>query len=339
MPNRQLTENLRALAAPGQRADQAARRLLSQGKVVSRQLTAGAYVGVVEIRNRFGRLVHVPDVQFNVPIAVGDVVSLELINGGAGGVYGSPVRPKGPNVLAFRGPRSVGEWFIDQSAPAEARPVDAAFNAYVFPFLADVAADQHYPSGIASNVLLTLPERFVLQNPQTAVGVDFSYLAVGAVRFSDGSVRPLRCQHALLELAVLDEHLIRPIDLGDPVYVNVDLAGTESGVDTTAPTTVTHGGQTFGSAAYFFRSINPGGHRYLFAGADMSPYVGQGLRVQVKTPSAVGLRPFTRIGTEYFTIGGSWERLFGNTALGPFTFWMGFRDLTLTLVEIGTGSA
>lgn len=339
MLNPHTLANLNTLADPGRRADRTARRLIAQGVVKSRTVAAGQYSGVVSVPSRYGVTVDVPGVQFGVPVQVGDVVSLETVGGNSlAGIYGTPVRPKGPNVLAFQGPLTSGQWADDTTAPEEHNAVNERAAAYVYP----VQGDLRYLLASDNRALFTLPLAFSLQYSRPVLALDFLYTPAGGLMVNGTTPHPLRNQAAVLELELyssrgLEERLDIPRK-----YVNMGLSMDDPSLDIRHP--IVHQGASY--ASYFQPLPSLGsGQRFAIAGDDLAEHVGEDLVVQVAVPDDARVRQLTANGFEWRDGDGVWRSLTDdgpkddNDNALPYTYWMGFRTVELVLAELGTGSA
>ena len=379
MTNQRVIDDLTALALPGRRAEMVARRLLTQGTVVDRRATATGYVGAVRVANRFEATVDIPNVQFAVPVQVGDVVHLEAINGDPlQGVYGAPVRPKGPYSLTVRSPGhlDINGWAADGMAPEAHRSVNSTFRAYVYP---QASAAPTYPLVSATRVLFETPAPFIIQHPATVVGVDFHYRAAGGVQ-AGSTGYPLRNLYAPLVLQLLDSTGVDILPGPEGGYLfaaSGTFVNTSLGLD--GPPVYQNmvprpfGGNTYRSETSVARSVHQG-QRYILADTDLSAHVGEELMIRVSVPAhdvidqaiAAGFQwrdtgviehaPHTHtafgqdtssavVTHDPFAVPPRWRALHSDGPRGangaqlPYTYWMGFQDVVLTLVELGTGAA
>ena len=181
--------NLDKLVAPGVYADRIARNIQNIGivKVGTRRITATSYIADVDVTTQYGgTTVTIPGVRFNVPVAEGDVVSLEIIGGiPLNGVFGTPIRPQGPNVLYFDGPASGAEWTTDESAPENRRSTNATYGAYVLPITGGGGVNTPYnTSGIAT--LLTLPKTLTIRTTPAAAYIEVAAQLHGGLKIVGG---------------------------------------------------------------------------------------------------------------------------------------------------------
>lgn len=182
--------NLDNLFAPGVQARQAVGRLGAIGVVLERKpddIAANYYIADVEVHTRFGRqTVTVLDVRFNVPVAEGDVVSLEIIGGDPrNGVFGTPIRPKGPTVIDFDGPEA-GAWADDETAPEIYRGTNEQFGAYVIPFAPEGNVNTPLTSTFANTRLFTLPDELLISVVPAAAYVDVAATLHGGLTIVGG---------------------------------------------------------------------------------------------------------------------------------------------------------
>ena len=187
-----INKHLQQIMAPGIRADLVGRNTQAVGivKEGTIDITAGVFKADVEVDTRFpGRTITVRNVQFNVQVSEGDVVSLQIMGGQPiNGVFGSPVRPKGPNVIYFDGPTTASEWATDESASTLDRARNAALQAYTIPFNISGVPNVNTPITINSTgaQLLILPDTLRVQTKPAAATVEISAKLNGGLRIVGG---------------------------------------------------------------------------------------------------------------------------------------------------------
>ena len=172
-------QNLDRLASPGVRADHMGRNIQTVGVVRADTLDIAdkSYVADVDVTTPYGNTaVTIPRVRFNVPVDEGDVVSLTILGGNPrNGVFGTPIRPKGPNVVHYAGPTDAAGWSADQNAPASQRAINATMQSYVIPVNA-VGSQVNAPASASTGptTLFTLPEKITIQTIPSAAYVEIA---------------------------------------------------------------------------------------------------------------------------------------------------------------------
>ena len=331
--NPRLIDSLRAALAPGRDAEARSRNLLGQGTVKDLSITAGAYTGTVTLTTRFERDIDIPDVQFAVPVRVGDVVSLEFVGGSAlAGVYGTPVRPKGPNIISYGTPRGSGQSW--EESPAAHRSANAQFEALVYPFASSALYPTPYSSSEATYALVSgdrtlvdTPIKFTIQNPQTAIGVDLQYRAVGGVWVPNTSTGyAVRVLRADVTIELIDED---GAALPTRPLVNNTIGIVPSGRLLAAGQNVTFGGNIYSRYQSALLTTNQGLSYVILIGLEET--VGKSLTIRLRAEASAP-------STLEFLDAGTWRDLATHDFGAPYTFWIGLQDLTITLVEIGTGA-
>ena len=378
-PTPQLQDAINHLAGPGLEARKTGLDLVSLGRVKDRVITEDAYICTVTQRSRWGVEIDLPEVQCAVPVEVDDIVSIELVQGNPLlGIYCTPVRPKGVNALIFAGPR-VGEWGNDASAPASHRALNAAFQSYVYPFagvhggalsqvLFDVeelftiqsphsvlAIDFSYAAvgGVYGYYLEEQPpthEHDLMGNTASGGGgtSSHSHGLMGPTAYPTwipvppiqrGPDWPIRCGQATLQIDFIDEDGNVVASNSPPGFRTLNnTLGIGGGIprrDT--PSIFNVGGAQYSSYLYPGRFSNTGAQRYILAGDDLVEVVGKELMIRVSAPGGSHLVQAEE-SIEWWNNDQIWKYLFQEAPDNP-TRWMGFRDVELTLVEIGTGSA
>ena len=185
--------NLDRLVAHGIQASRTGRNNQTIGvvKAGTRRITSTSYIADVDVATPYGiTTITVPDVRFNVPISDGDAVSLEIIGGDPrNGVFGSPIRPKGPRVITFDSPTTASEWANDVSAPGPRHAANAGFQSYVIPINIDSQSSIQTPTSSSNplDVMFTLPDTFTIQTLPAAAYVEVAATLRGGVKITGGN--------------------------------------------------------------------------------------------------------------------------------------------------------
>ena len=353
--------------APGIRADLVGRNTQAVGRVMDGTIaiTAGVYKADVAVDTRFpGRTIPVKNVQFNMPVADGDVVSLQIMGGQPiNGVFGTPVRPHGPNVLFFDGPTTSAEWAADTAAEAGYRAANVALESYVVPFDSQGNVNVNAPTvagvGQQFEILFGLPDTIrILTKPAAAFAEISATLngglrIVGGPRGGDYAVRYPAGKILLSAIAADGSYNLAELEICttiEAVRVSKTPVATRVYQGDSYPNLLNNSLKANGGHIIFGRQVlrNPeavGGIFELAVFVSIPEVTDLEYRRQVIHPehparAAVGTMPVVPEHPEHpehsFWI---WDDLTSPQAGETFYLWLGLSDVQVNIVELGTGAA
>lgn len=340
-----LRESLQPYVRPGQVGQAGLRQVIQVGKVTAIYVTASSYYADVEVTYRGTSVVQViRNVQFNVPASVGDAVSLEFVNGTSlGGVFGTPLRPKGANAATLSQPTDYNDG--NYQPESAMRAANAAFDALVLPLAAGVldfvGGDNRTPLLVGAGVdrsVFTLLNAFAFYTHSPTIVVTISYKITGGWR-NNGMPGPVRVKRFPLEIWLRHRRPVPPFaprTISLPVTQSLGVFSEHIVGEYDMGADIEYGREY---AQYTSKQVLVGDARSVFRLADFPEWgldwVGRPVDLVLAVPS----QPNTNFDYQFYdTADLNWGGI-PNPSNSGASLWLGLRGLELTIAELGTGNA